>query len=350
MRPWRLPAVLFRLLPLGAVLLSSAAQADGPDCSDFVISAQVENDFFAPAFNDDSDYTNGLRFSLVTPFSNDCLGLGRPARGLAHWLAPADTILTTETVGYSLGQSLFTPKNTRTEELVVDDRPYAAWLYLGVGYQATYERAGGGAIQDTLQLEAGVVGPAALGEQTQNTWHEIIGADKAEGWHNQLHNEPGLNLSFERKWRSAAAMPFPGSSLFTDIVPFAHATVGNVLTYAGAGATVRLGQGLNSDFGPPRIRPGLPGSVEFRSDQGFAWYLFAGAEGQLVAHNIFLDGNTFRDSHSVDRKPLVGDLQAGLALIYESWRLTFTHVARTTEFEERKGTDHFGAITLSVRF
>ena len=116
------------------------------------------------------------------------------------------------------------------------------------------------------------------------------------------------------------------------------------------GATVRLGQGLNSDFGPPRVRPGLPGSVEFRSDQGFAWYLFAGAEGQLVAHNIFLDGNTFRDSHSVDRKPLVGDLQAGLALIYESWRLTFTHVARTTEFEERKGTDHFGAITLSVRF
>src|SRR5690606_30937471 len=115
----------------------------------------------------------------------------------------------------------------------------------------------------------------------------------------------------------------------------------------------RIGQELDSDFGPPRIRPGLPGSEAFRPDGprirpglpgseaftpdgGFAWYLFAGAEGQVVLRNIFLDGNTFQDSHSVDRRVLVGDLQAGFALIYESWRLTYTHVLRTPEFEEQK--------------
>lgn len=32
-------------------------------------------------------------------------------------------------------------------------------------------------------------------------------------------------------------------------------------------------------------------------------YVFAGAEGRGVASNIFLDGNTFEDSHTVDREP-----------------------------------------------
>lgn len=350
MRFWRSAKLMLSLVSLGAGLASGTAQAESPDCSEVVVGLQVENDFFSPAFNDDSDYTNGIRLSFVTPLSDDCVGLGRPARGLAHWLAPDDTVRTTERVGYALGQSMFTPRDTKTTELILDDRPYAAWLYLGVQYQATYEEADGSATQDTLVLEAGVVGPSALGEEAQNAWHELIGVERSNGWHNQLHDEPGLNVSFERKWRSAEARPFAGSSLFTDVIPFAHVTLGNILTYAGVGATVRIGQELDSDFGPPRIRPGLPGSEAFRPDGGIAWYLFAGAEGQAVARNIFLDGNTFRDSHRVDRNPFVGDLQAGLALLYKSWRMTFTHVIRTEEFKEQDDVDHFGAITLSVRF
>ncbi|GIK96469.1 MAG: membrane protein [Alphaproteobacteria bacterium] len=346
-----LSALLVWAASVGGIATAAVpARADGPDCSDNVVSVQVENDVFTPLSNTDSHYTNGLRASFVTPLADDCIGLGKRVRGLAHWLAPADTIRTEERVGYSIGQSLFTPEDTDTRELVPDDRPYAAWLYLGLGYQATYERLDGSAVQDTAQLDLGVVGPAALGEEVQNTYHRLIGVDEVNGWDNQLHNEPGLNLSFERKWRSAQSQAFAGTGLYFDALPFVHGTVGNILTYAGGGATLRLGQGLGSDFGPPRIRPGLPGSEAFTPDHGFAWYVFAGAEGQLVLRNIFLDGNSFRDSHSVDREPLVADLQAGFALIYESWRVTYTHVLRSPEFDEQNELDQFGAITLSVRF
>lgn len=346
----QLSAVLF-CIPLGAMLSGGgAAHADGPDCSDNVISVQVENDAFLPASESDRHYTNGVRLSFVTPLADDCIGIGERARGLAHWIAPRNTTRTAERVGYSLGQSLFTPKDTDTRLLVPDDRPYAAWLYLGLAHQATYDQPDGSAVQDTLQLDLGVVGPAALGEEVQNTYHDLIGVAQANGWDNQLHNEPGLSLSLERKWRSAAAKPFAGTGLSADAIPFVHGTLGNVLTFAGGGATVRLGQGLGGDFGPPRIRPGLPGSEAFTPDGDFAWYLFAGAEGQLVLHNIFLDGNTFRDSHKVDREPLVGDVQAGFALIYDSWRLTYTYVLRTPEFDEQDDPDQFGAITASVRF
>ena len=72
-------------------------------------------------------------------------------------------------------------------------------------------------------------------------------------------------------------------------------------------------------------------------------------EGRYVAHSIFLDGNTFRDSHSVDREPLVGDLQAGLVLTWKDVRLSFTNIFRTDEFEGQSSPTEFGSISLSLR-
>ncbi len=57
---------------------------------------------------------------------------------------------------------------------------------------------------DTLQLDLGVIGPAAGGEFVQNNFHNLIGVDPAYGWGNQLHNEPTVGLTFERRWRTAA--------------------------------------------------------------------------------------------------------------------------------------------------
>src|SRR5690606_25092747 len=68
--------------------------------------------------------------------------------------------------GFSLGQNLYTPKDTQTRWRLTNDRPYAAWLYLGVSavaYDAKYE------LMQSFELNLGVVGPPALGRQTQNT-------------------------------------------------------------------------------------------------------------------------------------------------------------------------------------
>ena len=80
------------------------------------------------------------------------------------------------------------------------------------------------------------------------------------------------------------------------------------------GLTLRLGEDLQRDFGPPRVRPALAGSGMFRPTGQFSWYVFGGAEGRVVARDIFLDGNTFRDSLSVDKKRFVADFQVGLVV------------------------------------
>jgi lipid A 3-O-deacylase len=68
------------------------------------------------------------------------------------------------------------------------------------------------------------------------------------------------------------------------------------------------------------------------------------------ARNIFLDGNTFEDSRSVDKKILVGDLEAGIAITFGDVRLAYTHVYRTEEFHGQEDADLFGTLNLTIRF
>ena len=86
------------------------------------------------------------------------------------------------------------------------------------------------------------------------------------------------------------------------------------------------------------------------SQDRFNWYLFAGVDGRAVARNIFLDGNTFRDSHSVDKEIFVGDIQMGIVLTKGDVRLGYTHVFRSREFKTQKESyQQFGAVSLSFQ-
>jgi hypothetical protein len=242
---------------------------------------------------------------------------------------------------YTAGQSIYTPRDITDPDPDPNDRPYAGWLYgsMGVVAQSGIERT-------LVELSLGVVGPASLAEQTQTFVHEVIGADEPQAWDTQLDNEPALLLAFERAWRLVET-EYAGIEF--DATPQGKAALGNVFTFAAGGATFRLGHNMPEDYGPPQIRPATAGSAYFRQD-GFGWYAFAGLEARGVAQNIFLDGNTFQDSRSVDRNPFVGDLQFGLVVAWEDVRLAYTHVLRTREFENQDEADLYGGISLSVRF
>jgi len=308
-----------------------------------IVNLQLENDLWGRGT--DRHYTHGTRISFLTKahpteFSGD----------VKNWVEdhiPDYFLPDTGRIGFILGQNLFTPENIRKEELIPDDRPYAAWLYIGVGLVAE-KTSGARPYLDNLEINVGVVGPAALGEETQTEVHRIKDVQIPNGWRHQLDNEFGFLISYERKW------PFrykPEGFLDYDLTPSLGATLGNVYTYLSTGFTVRMGNDLPSDYGPPRIRPGLSGSGFFKPSNRFGWYIFAGVEGRLVGRNIFLDGNTFADSHSVSKEIFVGDLQAGVVVtLFRDLRLGFTNIFRTTEFKKQKEGDEFGSIFLSYRW
>ena len=86
-------------------------------------------------------------------------------------------------------------------------------------------------------------------------------------------------------------------------------------------------------------------------DRNFSVFLFGAADGRAVARNIFLDGNTFRESRSVPKEAFVADLSAGVGLIAGGWQLTYSQVWRTREFKAQQDFyNQFGSFTLSRAF
>lgn len=328
-------------LALGLVMaLCSAALADDSseteEAETGTFTFVLENDLF---FGRDRDYTNGIMLAWMSEPDYAPLWALKTARLLPFF--PEDGKVRSS---YAIGQNMYTPNDITDPNPPLDERPYAGWLYAAVGIVVeTGEQQ-----LDQFQLQFGVIGPASLAEQSQTFVHKVIGSEKPQGWDTQLKNEPGLVITYQRSWRALVSTEINGFSI--DMTPHIGGALGNVYTYANAGATMRFGWNLPNDYGPPRIQPGLPGSGFFEQNDVFGLYFFAGLDARAVARNIFLDGNTFRDSRSVDKEPLVADAQVGVALTIHDARLAFTHVFRSHEYKGQTGDDEFGAISLSVPF
>lgn len=313
----------------------AAGAADVGEDTDGILSVVWENDIFG---NTDQNYTNGIRISWLSSEA------GMP--NWANWAA--DNLLPVASNGnkrtsLAVGQSMFTPENLATTLPQPTDRPYAGWLYGSMGVVSDT-----GTTLDNVMLTLGVVGPSSQAEETQKWVHSIVGSPDPKGWDNQLRDEPGIVLTYERKWRGL--YQFSPFGFGFDATPHVGVNLGNIFTDASTGLTFRLGRDLPADYGPPRIRPSVPGSDFFIPTQDFGWYLFAGVEGRAVARNIFLDGNSFRESAHVEKENFVGGLQAGGAITYGPTRISYTHVLSTREYETQVKPEQFGVISVSWRF
>lgn len=299
------------------------------------LSIVVENDYFAGT---DQEYTNGFRVAYLRPKGNvsDVTALlARAVLGIKDQRKLYG--------GIAFGQNLYTPSDTTQAAPQPGDHPYAGWLYMELAAIADDDTH-----VETVTANLGIVGPLALGEFVQNTFHQMIDSDISQGWNNQLSNEPGLIISYDKTFRPFKEQTRPWGF---DVLPSAGFSLGNVLTQGTAGMTLRLGPDLENDLGPPRIRPSLAGGgfIDPRARR-FNWYLFGGFQSRLVLRNIFLDGNSFRNSARVNKRNLVHDIQVGAAVRWEGLRLSWTMVRRTEEFAGQNEPHTFAALTLTARY
>jgi hypothetical protein len=314
-------------------------------------TVSVQNDMFFGGT--DRHYTNGLFLATLGGPGEGPESVRRLAREALPDLTRGRQVL----LGGAIGQEIYTPEDI--ERVVPDpaDRPYAGWTFARFSLVAATPPTGASGDAETIDrfdLDLGVVGPASLAADTQQWWHETWGFREPRGWGRQLRNEPGLVASWERSLpaRSVGAIdpgPLTGGllgPLDLEVTPHLTASAGNVLTFAGAGATVRVGQNLPRLFGAPLLRS-IGGTLPERGGAEPGWYLFVGAEARAVLRNLFLDGNTFRGGPGVEKRNLVGDLQFGAGLTWGSWRLTYAQVMRTREFAGQDFGDSFGTILLS---
>ena len=328
-------------------LCQTPGTAWGEDVNPWSHSLYFENDLFTGT---DSNYTNGVKYVLISPdLSPKAKKMGnipKKALGYIHKIpfirnTPAQT---SHKVEFAFGQNMYTPSDISVHELIENDRPYAGWTYFATAYHNKSDLSPHRFVMDTVELQVGIIGPASLAEESQKFIHKLRDIGMPKGWDHQLSNEPGVVMAWERKW-----LYHPVEQGFGwDTIFHSGFTLGNVSTYVNGGVEFRLGWNIPKTFGVSLIRPG--GSTRMNQSQHPGVYLLGAVDGRWVARDIFLDGNTFTDSHSVDKKKFVGDFALGLAFNYNKFMITLTQVLRTRRFEGQSAGHSFGAVSVSWFF
>ena len=283
---------------------------------------EMINDAFT-ADETDKHLTNVLKVGFIS----------EKLPGFLDWYQTTDN---KEYYAVTLTQEMYTPDNLDNDNLVVDDRPFAGWLYLTFTLMKRKNNRLGVTI-----IDMGIIGPNSLAEETQAAFHDLLGLDEPRGWDNQLNNEFGINIKhFESRGIRISKDQFDA-----DMIGFVGGSLGNVDTSATVGVVLRAGINVPDDM--------LIGHSEvYRGQQNWSLYSFIGVSETAVVHDIFLDGNTFSDSHSVDKKDLLTKFKAGVTARYKNFELTYVYRVTSEQFEGQDGPDHYGAILLKfkVRF
>jgi hypothetical protein len=324
---------IFTLVSLFFILFSINLKAE----TDWV-TVTIDNDLFV---GNDSGYTNGIYLSFfdVGDSKNEI-----PKHDF--WVAPLMWSMPKNgTLGavnsYMLGQTMSTPSDITVVIPDENELPYSALLALTNSYitvTPTYA--------DRVSTSIGIVGPLALGEESQKLVHKIIGSDEPQGWDTQLENELVFQLSRGRTWRS-----WVSDSDNMDFLTSADLSVGTIQSSISAGITIRYGKDLINSYATTLLnnsRTSNPSAIKG------AWYIYGGLQTGYVFNQIFTDGNTFRDSRSIDYDKQFVGLTFGIAYSWENTSFTFAIndsniIQSGKEQKTLEDLTQYGTITLAWR-
>lgn len=264
-----------------------------------------DNDLFSPR-NTDAYYTNGFIYHHVSdPVPAEegrewaaCPGL----TGLSRFLSPLfiDTTPATDyRHSWGMGQIIQTPWDLTLARPDPADQPYAGLLYGSCGFHVQEDGHA-----ESLSLMLGVTGPWSMAERGQEIAHQITGSKQPAGWRYQLRNEVLVNMVYDRQ-HVFYSLPLGQQHLtFFNNTGF---LLGTVMTSGSAGLNVLYARDPRAAF---TLRPGFLGRYPWLSQQQpLGFYAVGSLQGSAVLRSVFLDGNTWVDSASVDKKPLTGNAQ-----------------------------------------
>ena len=155
---------------------------------------ELDNDAFVSS---DNQFSSGWSLQYHSAIADDWRSLKTPVKWLtkpgAH-LPGLQSDALKKRFNMSVRQIIQTPARLSERERILDDVPYAAVIALQTSWIAYNDSELRG-----FEVSVGLVGPAALGEPSQNFGHRLAGINEARGWDNQLNTEPVFNVNYMRK-------------------------------------------------------------------------------------------------------------------------------------------------------
>jgi hypothetical protein len=93
----------------------------------------------------------------------------------------------------------------------------------------------------------------------------------------------------------------------------------------------------------------LPHPWSVRAPRAVSAYVTASAAGQVVAHDLFLDGNTFGGDTRVSREPLVAETSWGVGISAPRLAVEFRVQRRSRAYAEEPGGHPYSTIEITWR-
>jgi hypothetical protein len=300
------------------------------------LSVTLDNDFFV---NDDNGYTNGIYVSIYDVYDNVT-----SQEQADFWVQPLMWSMPNRSIDqavnvYGFGQTLTTPYDISKSIPTEEDLPYSAVL----AFTNTYITVGPD-YADSVSTTLGVVGPIALGEETQKAVHSIIDARIPQGWDTQLNNELVFELSRGRTWRH-----WVSDEGNMDVLLGANMSLGTIKSGVSTAAIIRYGQNLKESY-PTALLADSRTSNPIAVNSG--WFVYSGLAVKYHFNQIYTDGNTFSDSPSIDYDHNINMFAVGMTYSWGSGSMAF---AINTPFsfsedESDKNLDQFnryGTLTFA---
>ncbi len=242
-----------------------------------------------------------------------------------------------EYISFHFAHQMYTPDDFESADLQVDERPYAGYMYLMSDLSWVDNTT-----LDSLSFEVGVVGPAAQMEGIQKMIHDLIGSPEPQGWDHQLQNELILQINYEQKnYHNKYLVSQYGFEL------------GNRSIKAFGGVLARWGKNIPKDFGTYNIQSMHDSKILLTStkqNSQISYYLNFSLKANLIARDIFLDGNTFRNSHSVDKNYATLDIGYGFSCAYENFTFDYLREHSTKKYKTQDKLHSYGSFIFGYYF
>ena len=252
-------------------------------------------------------------------------------------------------VSLNIAHKMYTPQDFESSQLIVDDRPYAGYFY----FQGSLHQSLNNTLK-SLTIQLGIVGPSSKMKEVQKLIHSLIGSRDPQGWQYQLKDELifQVNYSLKRYYDLDNIFKYGYTA---SIIPEFGVEVGNASTKAYTSALFRWGKNVPKDYGAYLINNTDYSKIPLNINQNgeikkWRYYINVGLKANLIARDIFLDGNSFKESHSVEKNNFIFDFTYGLSFAYKEFGVDYIRRHSTKAFKSQEEYYSYGSLLFSYNF
>ena len=283
----------------------------------------TDNDLYTSSKND-MYYTNGLELFYRFLSKNDNPKINK------------------KITEFRIGQYIYNPRFINAEAVTINDRPFTGYLFAEAGRSFFYQS------ESVLKtdFQVGFMGPNALGKETQESFHHIIGYKEVFGWENQLHNAFAVqaHVMYSKKMFSAK------HNDFIDLHFQSEANVGTIFDGVSTGFLTRIGFKKLLPIYDSNLHDASVSSVPQYNIREFYFYAMPSVNYQF--YDATIQGNMFSNTSPLtfELEPLRFNAEFGLKYRHNNFNMSYSFIYRGRELRDPETNTNSGYFYGSIRF